>query len=119
MLFEFDLGSLKPYPSRTNKFTHIPEYPMTDYDISLLVDLPVTWEEMFEVITSKKGPDTLLRDACFVEEYKGRQVPAGKKSVTIRLLIGSLNKTLTSEDIESCAGAVVKRLKKAFGAELR
>ena len=119
MLFEIDLDSLKPYPSRTNAFTQIPEYPMTDYDISMLFDLQVTWDEIKEAITSKKGPDSLLRDVAYVEEYKGRQVPAGKKSITIRLLIGSLKKTLTSEEIESCAGSVVKRLTKALNAELR
>jgi len=119
MLFELDLDLLKPLLSRTNKFTGIPEYPMTDYDISMVFDLSVTWAGIIEVVMSKKGPDSLLRDAFFVEEYKGRQVPGGKKSVTIRLLIGSLKKTLTSEEIEGCANAVVKRLKKAFGAEMR
>jgi phenylalanyl-tRNA synthetase beta chain len=119
MLFEMDVDSLKPLPSRTNKFTHIPEYPMTDYDISMLFDLSATWEGIREVIAGKKGPDNLLRDVSFVEEYKGKQVPDGKKSLTIRLLIGSLKKTLTSEEIESCANSIVKRLKKTFGAELR
>jgi phenylalanyl-tRNA synthetase beta chain len=119
MLFELDIDSLKPLPSRTNKFTHIVEYPATDYDISMLFDQSVAWEEILGVVTGKKGPDSLLRDVSFVEEYKGRQVPDGKKSLTIRLLIGSLKKTLTSEEIESCAGAVVKRLKKTLGAELR
>jgi len=119
MLFELDIGSMKPYPSRTNKFTHISEYPMTDYDISLLFDLPVAWKEIYEVIIGKKGPNSLLRDVSFVEEYKGRQIPAGKKSITIRLLIGSLSKTLTSGEIESCADVVVKHLNKALGAELR
>jgi len=70
-------------------------------------------------LAGKKGPDSLLQDIAFVEEYRGRQVPEGKKSITIRLRIGSLKKTLTSEEIESCAGAAVKRLKKAFNAELR
>ena len=119
MLFEIDLDSLKPLPSRTNEFVRIPEYPLTDYDISILVDLHVKWEEIHNVATEKKGPDSLLRGASFVEEYKGRQVPEGKKSITARLLIGSLEKTLTSEEIENCANAVVKRLKKSLGAELR
>jgi len=119
MLFEIDIDSLKPLPSRTNKFKPIPDYPMTDYDISMLFEVQVRWDEIFDVITSKKGPDNLLQDVSFVEEYKGRQVPDGKKSLTIRLLIGSLKKTLTSEEIESCANAVVKRLTKAFNAELR
>jgi phenylalanyl-tRNA synthetase beta chain len=119
MIFEIDLDSLKPYQSRTNKFTSIPEYPMTDYDMSLLFDLTVTWEEIYDVITSKKGPDSLLRDVSFLEDYKGKQVPKGKKSIAFRLLIGSLKKTLTSEEIEGCANAVVKRLKKTLGAETR
>ena len=119
MLFELDIDALKPYPSRTNEFTHIPEYPMTDFDISMLFDLSVKWEEILEVITGKKNPDDLLRDLSYVDEYRGRQIPEGKKSVTIRLVIGSLNKTLTSNDIEGCANAIVKRLKKTLGAELR
>jgi len=119
MLFEIDIDSLKPYLSRTNKFTQIPEFPMTEYDMSLLFDLSVKWEEILGVITGKKSEDSLLRDVSFIEDYKGKQVPAGKKSITIRLLIGSTKKTLKSEEIETCANAVVKRLKKAFGAEFR
>ncbi|MDR0652205.1 MAG: hypothetical protein LBG12_02750 [Synergistaceae bacterium] len=46
-------------------------------------------------------------------------MPEGKKSVTLRLVIGSLTKTLTSAEIESCAGTVIKRIKKAVGGELR
>jgi phenylalanyl-tRNA synthetase beta chain len=119
MLFELDIDSLKPYRSRTNEFEHLPGYPFNNYDVSLLFDLPVKWEEIETTAAGKKGPDNLLRDVSFVEEYRGRQVPEGKKSVTIRLVIGSLKKTLTSEEIESCANAVVKRLKKVLGAEAR
>ena len=119
MLFEFDLDSLKPYPSRTNKFTHIPEYQMTNYDISLLLDLPVKCDEIMNLIKEIGGSNELLQGVSFVDEYRGHQVPEGKKSVTFRLQIGSLKKTLTSDEIESCAKTVVNRLNKAFGAVLR
>ena len=119
MLFELDIDLLKPYPSRTNKFSHLNEYPLVDYDISLLVDLPVKWEEILSTITGKKDPEDLLRDVFFVDEYRGHQVPDGKKSVTFRLMIGSPRKTLTSDEIGNYANIIVKRLKKAFGAELR
>jgi len=119
MLFELDIDSLKPYPSRTNQFTHLPEYPMTNYDISLLLDLSVKWDDIFKVITEKVRSDDLLRNVSFVDEYRGRQVPEGKKSVTFRLVIGSPKKTLTSEEIETCANAVVRHLEGVFGAELR
>ena len=38
------------------------------------------------------------------------------KSVTIRLTIGSLEKTLTSTEIEECASGVIKKLTKRLGA---
>jgi phenylalanyl-tRNA synthetase beta chain len=54
-----------------------------------------------------------------VDEYKGKQVPDGKKSVTIRLVIGSGDKTLTSAEIETVANSTLKKLAKTVGAEIR
>ena len=119
MLFELDIDALEPLQSRTNKFTHIPEYPISEYDVSLLFDEGVKWEDIRQCAAGKEDPDNLLREVSFVEQYKGKQVPDGKKSVTIRLLIGSLKKTLTSDEIESCAAAIVKRLGKVLGAAAR
>ena len=90
-----------------------------DYDLSMLVDTSVKWEDIQALILSKKTKGGLLQDVSFVEEYKGKQVPNGKKSVTVRLVIGSLEKTLTSQEIESCAAGVIKLLHKKLNAELR
>ncbi|MBP5463473.1 MAG: phenylalanine--tRNA ligase subunit beta, partial [Lachnospiraceae bacterium] len=117
LVFEIDTTLLKPLISRTNRFTHLAEYPTTDYDISMLFDSATTWEEIKGVIAIKEnGP---VKKADFVDEYRGKQIPAGKKSVTIRLTIGSNEKTLTSEEIENAAGSVMKQLSKRLGAELR
>ena len=119
VFFDLDIDSLKPLPSRTNAFSRLPEYPMTEYDLSLLFDLSVKWEDVYALISGLKRDEDPLRDVFFVDEYKGPQIPAGKKSLTLRLLIGSLKKTLTSKEIDDYADFVVKRLGKAFGAELR
>ena len=117
LVFEMDTTLLRPLISRTNKFTHLAEYPVTDYDISMLFDSATTWEEIDAVIAKKEaGP---VKAAGFVDEYRGKQIPAGKKSVTIRLTIGSNEKTLTSDEIEAAAGSVMKQLTKRLGAELR
>ncbi len=71
---------------------------MTDYDISLLLDGPTSgrmWQKTRRGINNE-----LLHGAAFVDEYRGKQVPAGKKSLTMRLTIGSPEKTLTSAEIE-------------------
>jgi len=118
MLFELDIDVLKPYPSRSNRFVSLPEYPVTDYDVSMLFDVAVKWEAILESVTGSDASG-LLRSVSFVDEYRGRQIPDGKKSMSFRMVIGSLEKTLTSAEIEGCADTVRKRLQKSFGAELR
>lgn len=119
MLFELDAVKLRPLSSRTNRFAHLAEYPETDYDISMLFDADARWTDIHDAILGKKKASALLKAASFVDEYRGRQIPAGKKSVTIRLTIGSDEKTLTSKEIENAAGQVMKKLGRMMGAELR
>ena len=117
MLFQLDQDSLVPLKSRTNTFTHMAEYPMTDYDISLLLDGSVQWKDVVQTVSGIKSE--LLHGVSFVDEYRGKQVPAGKKSLTLRLSIGSKEKTLTSAEIEEVAAGVLRKIAKRFGAELR
>ena len=117
VLVEMDMDKLVPFRSRTNRFAHLAEHPVTDYDISFLVDGSVKWDDIYGAIMGKKAE--LLRDVRFVDEYKGKQVPDGKKSVTIRLVIGSGEKTLTSAEIETVANSTLKKLAKTVGAEIR
>ena len=119
MLFELDVLKLKPLISRTNKFTHLAAYPENEYDISMLFDSNAVWSDMHEAILGKKKASEFLKKADFVDEYRGKQIPQGKKSVTIRLTIGSNEKTLTSQEIENVANQVMKKLQKKMGAELR
>jgi phenylalanyl-tRNA synthetase beta chain len=118
MLFELDADALVPLTSRDNTFTHLPEFPMTDYDVSLLFDTNVVWEDIAATVMGKGG-DPLLHGVEFVDEYRGKQVPDGKKSVTLRLKVGSLTKTLTSQEIEQVAATVIKRLIKKLNAAER
>jgi phenylalanyl-tRNA synthetase beta chain len=119
ILFELDAEKLRPLSSRTNQFTHLAEYPETDYDISMLFEADTMWTDIYDAIMGKKKAGSLLKAASFVDEYRGKQIPAGKKSVTIRLTIGSAERTLTSGEIENAADQVMKKLGKVMGAELR
>lgn len=117
VLVELDMDALVPFKSRTNRFARMPEFPMNDYDISFLVDSMVKWDDIYNAVMAKKNE--LLRDVKFVDEYKGKQIPAGKKSVTIRLVIGSDQKTLTGDEIEQVANGVLKKLAKSVNSEIR
>ena len=117
ILVELDMDALVPFKSRTNRFEKLPEFPTNEYDISFLVDSMISWNEIRDAIMSKKNE--LLRDARFVDEYKGKQIPEGKKSITVRLVIGSGEKTLTGEEIEAVAKSTIKKLSKTIGADVR
>ena len=116
-LVELDMDALVPFKSRTNRFARTPDFPMNSYDLSFVVDSMVKWDDIYSEVMSKKNE--LLRDVQFVDEYKGKQIPTGKKSVTIRLVIGSDEKTLTGTEIEQVANSALKRIVKSTGAEIR
>ena len=111
------MDALVPFKSRTNRYTRLPEFPTNEYDVSFLVDSMTKWNEIYEAVMTKKNE--LLLDVKFVDEYKGKQIPQGKKSVTVRLVIGSGEKTLTSQEIEAVANSVMKKLSKLLGADVR
>ena len=119
VFFEIDADSLKPLRSRTNEFQHLAEYPLIDYDLSMMFDREIKWEQISACALKKKNRESFLQDVQFVDEYKGAQIPAGKKSVTIRLTIGSAEKTLKSEEIEKCADSVIRQLEKELQGQLR
>lgn len=117
VLVELDMDALVPFKSRTNRFARVPEVPVNEYDLSFLVDAMVKWDEIYDAVMAKKNE--LLRDVTFVDEYRGKQIPAGKKSLTVRLVIGTGEKTLTGAEIEQVANSVIKKLTKNVGAEIR
>jgi len=119
VLVELDMEEFVPFRSRTNRFEHISEFPENTFDISFLVDSMVKWDEIREAILGKNSEGSLLRDVLFIDEYKGRQIPAGKKSVTVRLVIGSNEKTLTGAEIESVADSVMRKITHKMGADIR
>lgn len=119
VLVEIDMDELVPLGSRTNRYEHISEFPENTFDISFLIDEMVKWDEIRDTILGKKSDGSLLRDVQFVDEYKGRQIPEGKKSVTVRLIIGSDEKTLTGEEIESVANSVMRKITHTIGADIR
>ena len=111
-LFELDLEQVQPLPSRSNTFEPLPLFPLVEQDYSVLLDEEVSWADLRQVL--EKG----IRRLDFIEEYRGKQIPAGKKSLMFRVTFGSDEGTLTAKEIEE-KGAVIKRRLEKLGGELR
>ncbi len=112
-VFEIDFGKLVPFTSRTNEFEHLPVLPLVEKDLSLLVGEATTWSDIHSTIKSK------VKEVEFIEEYRGNQIPEGKKSIVLRLRLSNDDGMLTSEQINSKVDSIVKSLNNRFGITVR
>lgn len=113
VVFEINMEKLSPLPSRTNAFRHLPLFPLVEQDLSMLLDESVKWSDIEALV----GP--IVRKLEYVEEYRGKQVPAGKRSLMLRVRLGSDDGTLTSGEIDAQMKSIVRNLNLQFGAEVR
>ena len=60
-----------------------------------------------------------VKEVEFVDEYRGDQIPEGKKSVTLKVKILNEGTTMTSEQINEKMNSILKTLDKRCGAKLR
>ena len=112
-IFEINMDKLIPYASRTNKYERLPELPLVEKDLSIIVDNDIKWSTIFDSIKD------LVKEIEFVDEYRGNQIPNGKKSITLKVKIINEGTTMTSEQINDKMTHILKVLEKKCGALLR
>ena len=112
-IFEINSDKLIPYDSRTNEYKPLPQLPLVQKDLSILLDENITWEEV------SKSIETKVKEIEYIEEYKGNQIPVGKKSITLRVKIGNDETTMTTEEINNKIESILRTLNKTCGAILR
>ena len=112
-IFEINFDKLVPYNSRTNKYERLPELPLVEKDLSILVDKEISWKKIEESVKS------MAKEVEFIDEYKGNQIPNGKKSITLKVRILNEGITMTSEQINEKMNTILNTLDKECGATLR
>lgn len=114
---ELDLEPLlAAYPPRAT-VKELPVFPPTERDLSLIVDEAVHWAQIDAAITAT--PPALMEQMRFVTTYRGQPVPAGKKSVTLRMTFRAADRTLRDEEVNPSVDALVKTLGDKVGAAVR
>ena len=112
-LFEINTDKFIPYDSRTNKYERLPELPLVEKDLSILVDEEMKWNSIEESIK------TFVKEIEFVDEYKGNQIPKNKKSITLKVRMINEGTTMTSEQINEKLKNILNVLEEKCGAILR
>jgi phenylalanyl-tRNA synthetase beta chain len=86
-------------------------------DLAIVVDEAVTWALIEDAVITAGVEELESLEALDV--YRGKQVPAGKKSVAFRFTLRSKGETLTREQADQMQARLLAALGQAVGAVLR
>jgi phenylalanyl-tRNA synthetase beta chain len=116
-LFELDLNCLSSKQNKDVVFANYFDYPTIVKDIAFSVPVTTTFMSIKETI--KKSSGDLLDSISLIDEYKGKQVDEGSKSLTIKLIFKSSQRTLTNTEIDQLVLNINQQLNEDLAAVLR
>jgi len=115
--FELDLDALAEAAPAVVAFEEVSPYPEVRQDLAFVVGEDVPAAEVLAAIREAAGG--LLRELEVFDEYRGEQIGEGKRSLAFRLAFGSLEGTLTDDDVAPVRASIVDALASRFDAVLR
>jgi len=114
---EVNVGALLAlFPPRSLVQT-LPEFPGIERDLSFVVGESTAWSSIDQLVRSSNID--LLVGHEFVTTFRGAQLGAGKKSVTVRLAFRDPKRTLRHEEVDPQVATLVKLAQDKLGATLR
>lgn len=114
---ELDLAALIALWPPNDRVETLPAFPGIERDLSLVLDERTAWSTVLETIRNMRVPR--LEHVEFVSAFRGKQLGAGKKSVTARLRFRDPARTLRHEEVDGEVARVISTLESALHAVLR
>ena len=114
---ELGLGALLAHHPPAASAHPLPEFPAIERDLSLILDESIPWARVQNLVEG--APPERLEACSFVGAYRGKQVGAGKKSLTLRLTFRDPARTLRHEEVDPQVELVIDRVRRELGAEIR
>jgi len=117
VMAELDLSALLAHYPPRRTVAALPQFPGTERDLSVIVPEAVSWASIHESVRRHAAAN--IESVDFVTTYRGKPIPEGRKSVTLRLRFREATRTMRHEDADAPTAAITEALKKELGAELR
>jgi len=99
------------------RYEPLPRFPAVERDFSLLLADGTKFSEVTKTIQSLGIGEIHSIEAT--DLFRGKNVPAGKYSLLVRVMFQSREATLTDAQISDFSGRIVAALEKQLGAQLR
>ncbi|TWI66040.1 phenylalanyl-tRNA synthetase beta subunit [Desulfobotulus alkaliphilus] len=94
----------------------IPRYPATTRDVTLILDKEIPAAEVLKI--SRENQPEILESVSIHDLYQGDRIPAGKKSLTLRMVYRSLTETLADKKVNKIQEKITQNLLSHFQATL-
>jgi len=99
------------------RYEPLPRFPSVERDFSLLLADGTKFSDVTKTIQSLGIKEISAIEA--MDLFRGKNVPAGKYSLLVRVTFQSREATLTEAQIANFSGKIVAALEKNLGAQLR
>jgi phenylalanyl-tRNA synthetase beta chain len=119
-LAEINLGPLycAYYGVKTaRRYQPIPRFPAVERDFSLLLSDGTNFSDVARSISALAIPEIASIEAA--DLFRGKNVPAGKYSLLVKVTLQSREATLTDAQIAAISSRIVSALEKNHAAQLR
>ncbi|MGA6927391.1 MAG: phenylalanine--tRNA ligase subunit beta [Desulfosarcina sp.] len=113
---ELDLETIDRLVPESKQMEPIPRFPSTTRDITVIIDEKVESARLLETVA--QFGEALVKDLFLFDVFAGDPVPAGKKSISFRVVYQSADRTLEDESVNAIHHQLTHRLITEFGATL-
>jgi phenylalanyl-tRNA synthetase beta chain len=101
----------------SRRYQPLPRFPAVERDFSLLLADGTRFADVSNAIRSLHIPEISSIEAA--DLFRGKNVPAGKYSLLVRITFQSRETTLTDAQISEASAKIISALEKNLGAQLR
>lgn len=115
--FELDVDRMLAASATAQKYEPFPRTPAVTRDLAVVVKSEIPYSRLEQSIKQTAG--NYLENVRCVDVYEGKHVPAGYRSIAIRLRFRAAEKTLSSDEVSLVVDRVVAQLEQEFDARLR
>ncbi len=107
---KLDMKNLFELQNAEKTYKHLPKYPASTRDLSLICDEKLPIISIEKAIKSSVGK--ILESVELFDVYQGEQIEKGKKSVSYSLVLRSQDATLTDEEADGAMKRALAELEK-------
>ena len=110
-----------PQPNKKNRISKdnysVSDFQKSERDFAFVIDRSYRAGDLENII--KKLDSSIIKKVTTFDIFEGQNIPEGKKSVAINVVIQAPDKTLTEEDLDMISQKIIKSVKEKTGATIR